>query len=118
MSGPDDLRSSPAAMRDAVAATVLTQPWTVPMTRLVAQLFEVGRVDLTLARLVEIISINRQIVEAAFGLGFANFEDGLQYRAARTVLAIEGIVTRDPRGFAAGVLPVLAPLAALARVGR
>ena len=53
MSGPDDLRSSPAAMRDAVAATVLNQPWTVPMTRLVAQLFEVGRVDLTLARLVE-----------------------------------------------------------------
>jgi alkylation response protein AidB-like acyl-CoA dehydrogenase len=40
-------------MRDAVAETVLTHPWDVPMTRLVAQLFDVGRVDLTLARLVE-----------------------------------------------------------------
>ena len=53
MSGREDLRSSPAAMRDAVAETVRTHPWDVPMTRLVAHLFDVGRVDLTLARLVE-----------------------------------------------------------------
>lgn len=53
MSGHDHLRSSPAAMRDAVAERVLTHPWDVPTTRLVAQLFDVGRIDLTLARLVE-----------------------------------------------------------------
>jgi alkylation response protein AidB-like acyl-CoA dehydrogenase len=40
-------------MRDAVAESVLTHPWDVPMARLVAQLFDVGRIDLTLARLVE-----------------------------------------------------------------
>ncbi len=72
----------------------------------------------TLARLVEIIPIDRQIVEAAFGLGFADFEDGLQYCAALAVPALEAIVTRDPKGFVAGVLPVLTPPAALARVGR
>lgn len=71
-----------------------------------------------LAQLVEIIPIDRAIVEAALGLGFADFEDALQYCAARAVPAIEAIVTRDPKGFAAGVLPVLAPPAALARVGR
>ena len=53
MSGREDLRSSPAAMRDAVAQTVRTHPWDVPMARLVAHLFDVGRIDLTLARLVE-----------------------------------------------------------------
>lgn len=53
MSDHEDLRSSPAAMRDAVAETVLASRWDVPMTRLVDQLYDVGRVDLTLARLVE-----------------------------------------------------------------
>lgn len=70
-----------------------------------------------LAALVEIISIDRSVIEAVLALGFANFEDGIQYCAARTVPAIEAIVTRDPKGFATGELPVLAPPAALARVG-
>ena len=68
--------------------------------------------------LVEIIPVDRAVIEAALALGFADFEDGLQYCAARTVLAIEAIVTRDPKGFAAGTLPVLSPAAALLRIGQ
>lgn len=67
-----------------------------------------------LASIVEIIPLDRPVIEAAFTLGFADFEDGLQYCAARAVPAIAAIVTRDPKGFAAGALPVLTPPAALA----
>ncbi len=70
-----------------------------------------------LASVVEIIPLDRLVIEATFTLGFADFEDGLQYCAARTVPAIEAIVTRDPKGFAAGALPVLTPPEALARLG-
>ena len=70
-----------------------------------------------LADLVEIIPTGRPVIEAALTLGFADFEDGLQYCAARSVPAIEAIVTRDPKGFAAGMLPVLTTPAALARLG-
>lgn len=70
-----------------------------------------------LAALVEIIPIGRPVIEASLTLGFADFEDGLQYCAARTIPTIEAIVTRDPRGFATGALPVLTPPEALARLG-
>lgn len=71
----------------------------------------------SLAELAEIIPVGRPVIAAALILGFADFEDGLQYCAARSVPAIEAIVTRDPKGFAAGALPVLTPPAALARLG-
>ena len=70
-----------------------------------------------LAELVEIIPIGRPIIEAAVALGFADFEDGLQYCAARSGPAIEAILTRDPKGFASGTLPVLTPPEALAQLG-
>lgn len=70
-----------------------------------------------LAVLVEIIPIGRSVTEVALLLGFADFKDGLQYCAARAVPAIEAIVTRDPKGFAASALPVLTPPEALARLG-
>lgn len=69
-----------------------------------------------LATIVTIIPLDRPIIEAALTLGFADFEDGLQYCAARAVPAIEALVTRDPKGFAAGALPVLTPPAVLARL--
>ncbi len=70
-----------------------------------------------LASVLTIISIDRTVIEAAFNLGFTDFEDGLQYCAARTVPAIEAIVTRDPKGFASGTLSILTPAAALAQLG-
>lgn len=69
-----------------------------------------------LAAATNIIALDRPVVEATITLGFADFEDGLQYCAARTVPAIEAIVTRAPKGFAAGALPVLSPPEALARL--
>lgn len=71
----------------------------------------------TLAKLIEIIPVGHPVIEAALILGFADFEDGLQYCAARTVPALEAIIIRDPKGFAAGALPVLTPPEALARLG-
>ena len=69
-----------------------------------------------LASVVEIIPLDREVIEATLTLSFPDFEDGLQYCAARTVPAIEAIVTRDPRGFAAGALLVLTPPGVLARL--
>lgn len=70
-----------------------------------------------LASMLAIVPIDRTVIEAALNLGFADFEDGLQYCAARTVPAIEAIVTRDPKGFASGTLPTLTPAAALTQLG-
>jgi hypothetical protein len=39
--------------------------------------------------------------------GFPDFEDALQYFAAASILAVEPITTRDPKGFRASSLPVL-----------
>jgi hypothetical protein len=47
-----------------------------------------------LAASVEIVPIGRTVIEAAITLGFTDFEDGLQYCAARSVPAIQAIVTR------------------------
>ena len=69
-----------------------------------------------LSSLVEIIPVGRPVIEAALVLGFADFEDGLQYCAARAVPALEAIITRDPKGFAVGALPVFTPPEALARL--
>lgn len=70
-----------------------------------------------LAELVEIIPIGRPVIETALQLGFSDFEDGLQYCAARSVAAIEAIITRGPKGFAVGTLLVLTPPQALMRLG-
>ena len=68
---------------------------------------------LGLAKLVEIIPVDRAVIEVALTLGFADFEDASQYGAARAVPAIEAIVTCDPKGFAAGTLLVLSPTEAI-----
>jgi len=72
---------------------------------------------LDIADIVTIIAVDSRTVNDALRSSLTDFEDALQYFA---VLAeeptIEAIVTRDPRGFAAGALPVLTPPAALARV--
>ncbi|QKG51280.1 type II toxin-antitoxin system VapC family toxin [Hymenobacter sp. BRD67] len=76
------------------------------------------RIDklLKLARLVHIIPVDRNVLEEALQLGFADFEDGIQYSAALAVAAVAAIVTRDPKGFSASQLHVLSPAEALRRV--
>lgn len=56
----------------------------------------------------QIAPVNDAVLRAALASGFADFEDAVQYASAVAVNA-DVIVTRDPAGFAAGMLPVLAP---------
>jgi predicted nucleic acid-binding protein len=70
-----------------------------------------------LASVLTIVTVDQTVVENALYAGFPDFEDGLQYCAALTVPGIEAIITRDPKGFASGVLPVLTPPEALVRLG-
>ena len=80
---------------------------------------------LEIADLVTIIAVDSRNVNDALRSSFADFEDALQYFASKTAAevaalegepAIEAIVTRDPKGFVAGVLPVLTPPEALAQL--
>ncbi|MGI4874639.1 MAG: type II toxin-antitoxin system VapC family toxin [Janthinobacterium lividum] len=66
-----------------------------------------------LTRLIQIVAVDGAIITQALEGGLTDFEDAIQYFAAASIPAIEAIVTRDPKGFAAGTLPVLAPAEAL-----
>lgn len=72
-----------------------------------------------IADIVTIIAVDSRNVNDALRSSFADFEDALQYFAAVAEVepAIEAIVTRDPKGFAAGARPVLTPPAALTHLG-
>ena len=74
---------------------------------------------LDIAGIVTIIAVDSRNVNDALRSSFTDFKDALQYFAAITEAepAIDAIVTRDPKGFAAGTLPVLTPPEALARLG-
>jgi predicted nucleic acid-binding protein len=76
-----------------------------------------------IADIVTIIAVDSRNVNDALRSSFTDFEDALQYFAATAEAegamlvsepAIEAIVTRDPKGFAARTLPVLTPPQALA----
>ena len=73
---------------------------------------------LDIADIVTIVAVDSRNVNDALRSSFPDFEDALQYFAAEaeTEPAIEAIVTRDPKSFAAGALPVLTPPAALAQM--
>ena len=69
-----------------------------------------------LTRQVQIVAVDARAVQQALTAGFPDFEDALQYFAAVALPAIDAIITRDPKGFRAGALPVLAPAEAVARL--
>ncbi len=71
-----------------------------------------------IADIVTIIAVDSRNVDDALRSSLTDFEDALQYFAvlAEDEPAIEAIVTRDPKGFASGTLPVLTPLEALTRL--
>ncbi len=73
-----------------------------------------------IADIVTIIAVDSRNVNDALRSSFTDFEDALQYFAvmaeAEAESTIKAIVTRDPKGFAAGALPVLSPPEALARL--
>lgn len=65
-----------------------------------------------LARLVRVVAVDDAVVQAALASEFVDVEDAMQYFAARTVPALAALVTGDAKGFTAGSLTVVSPLAA------
>ncbi|NET55263.1 MAG: PIN domain-containing protein [Symploca sp. SIO2E6] len=62
-------------------------------------------VSLTLTAM-EICSVNRAVLESAFGSGLADFEDAIQIACAVSQ-RVDAIVTRDMQGFISSSVPVL-----------
>ena len=71
---------------------------------------------LQLAQLVETLAVVAAIIRRALTSDFKDFEDGIQYFTAVSQPVIAAIITRDPKGFRAGALPVLSPAQALAEL--
>jgi predicted nucleic acid-binding protein len=69
----------------------------------------------TLTQLIQVAAVDAATVQQALQAGFPDFEDALQYFAAKAVPAITAIITRDPKGFRSGALPVLTPTEAVAQ---
>lgn len=74
---------------------------------------EIRQQLLLLTQRVEILAVDAAIIRQALSSNFTDFEDGIQYFAAVSQPLIAAIVTRDPKGFRAGALPVLSPPQAL-----
>lgn len=67
----------------------------------------------TLLGLFEVAAVTRPVLEAALVLDFPDFEDAVLHEAARHGGA-DGIVTRDPQGFAGARLRIYTPQELLA----
>lgn len=66
--------------------------------------------------IVKILPMDRQIVQLAMHSKFKDFEDALQYYAARKSAKIDGIVTRNLKDFKKASLPIFSPSEMLQRV--
>lgn len=71
-----------------------------------------------ISEVVTIVAVDSRNVRDALHSSFADFEDALQHYAAcaEAEPAMEALVTRDPKGFAASQISVLSPAEALRRV--
>ena len=61
-----------------------------------------------LLALMEICTVDRNVLEQAIALRFDDFEDGVQVACA-IALQLEAIVTRDVNGFIGSPIPALSP---------
>ncbi|MGE5527604.1 MAG: PIN domain-containing protein, partial [Patescibacteria group bacterium] len=68
-----------------------------------------------LLTLFDVADVDRNVLDRALDLDFADFEDAVLHEAARAC-GMTAIVTRDGRGFANASLPVFAPAELLAAV--
>jgi predicted nucleic acid-binding protein len=64
---------------------------------------------------LQIISVSRELLDAAHRRGSKDFEDDLQIECALTA-GLDAIVTRDPKGFAGSSLPVYSTAELMARI--
>ncbi len=62
-----------------------------------------------------ICPLDQAILQDAQQLGFDDYEDAVQHASA-VALALEAIVTRDPRGFHASRIPVFTPEQCVQRI--
>jgi hypothetical protein len=61
-----------------------------------------------LLALFEIAPVNRVVLETALALDFSDFEDAVVHEARRH-FGVQGLVTRDPKGFSKASLPIYSP---------
>jgi predicted nucleic acid-binding protein len=66
-----------------------------------------------LLRVFSVASVDEEVIRSALDLGWGDFEDGVQMAAAYLAGA-DYLVTRDPKDFSGGPVPVLQPEAFLA----
>ncbi len=66
---------------------------------------------------LDIAPVDRATLLAAQGFAGPDFEDDLQIACA-VQAGVDGIVTRDPRGFAASPIPVITPVDLVASLSR
>lgn len=67
-----------------------------------------------LARLVRVVAVDEVVVQQALDSAFVDVEDAMQHFAARSLPAVEALVTGDPKGFKEGNLRILSPAEAQA----
>ena len=72
---------------------------------------------LKLARLTQVVAVDETVILRALESQSRDFEDAIQQFAATSIAAITAIITRDPKGFAAGELPSLSPAGTLRLIG-
>lgn len=62
-----------------------------------------------LFKMCDIVSVDKQVVLDAMKSRFTDFEDGIQYFAARATNRIEAIVTRNTKDYRHSEIPVMSP---------
>jgi predicted nucleic acid-binding protein len=66
---------------------------------------------------LEVVSVTRDLLDAADRRAGSDYEDNLQVECA-IAARLDAIVTRDPKGFEGSAVPVLTPAELVARMGR
>ena len=67
---------------------------------------EIKTVMLNLIKIIKVISVNEHDIIEAFGMGFKDFEDALQYQCASKT-KLDYIVTRNEKDFKLSKIPVI-----------
>jgi predicted nucleic acid-binding protein len=67
----------------------------------------------TVRRLLRVAAVDEAVIDAAISAGWADLEDAIVHESAR-MADLDGIVTRDEKGFKKSSLPVYAPQGLLA----
>ena len=70
----------------------------------------------TLLTLFEVAPINRAVLEQAMNSSFSDFEDAVLYQAGYYA-DVDGVVTRDAKGYKKASLPIYTPTELLRLLG-